>query len=87
MSTDANGTQQTYEEIWASMERSCAGLTAALRTSAPQATSAEVTPAATDRPGRSAASPRRRYTPDTPDTPGTPRRSARGRRRIAARNH
>ena len=78
MSTYANGTQQTYEQIWAGMERSCAGLMLALRTPPAEAVVKVAEPAI-----------------EWPDLAGsvhvrehplrTPRRSARGRRKLAAR--
>jgi hypothetical protein len=81
MSTYANGTQQTYQQIWASMERSCAGMTMVLRTGAPKtvAVTPEATPAAIEWPGGATSGHSRKH------PLRTPRRSARGRRRIAAR--
>jgi hypothetical protein len=80
MSTYANGTQQTYQQIWASMEDSCAGLMAAIRAGASPIDETTSQPAAIDWPGRSAGGHRRHPL-------RSPRRSARGRRRIAARIH
>jgi hypothetical protein len=86
MSTYANGTQQTYREIWASMELSCAGLNLmpAIRTAASE-TAVELPATATSAgagiewPDLAASGHRRKH------HLRTARRSARGRRRIAAR--
>jgi hypothetical protein len=88
MSTYANGTQQTYQQIWAGMELTCARLMPAIRsgatdptTLAPAAaeTAAAVTPAPIEWPEPSAGGHTRKH------PLRTPRRSARGRRRLAAR--
>jgi hypothetical protein len=78
MSTYANGTQQTYQEIWASMELVCASLMPAIRpaaaATAPDAV-LDLTPASIEWPELGTNRHVREH----------PRRSARGRRRIAAR--
>ena len=78
MSTYANGTQQTYEQIWAGMELTCAGLMQALRTP-PAETVVEVAQPAIEWPDLAPAVHVRKH------PLRTPRRSARGRRKLAAR--
>jgi hypothetical protein len=84
MSTYANGTQQTYQEIWAAMELACASLMPAIRSQAGQPASAaepiiDLTPSAVAWQDTGAGGHRRKH------PLRIPRRSARGRRRIAAR--
>lgn len=86
MSTYANGTQQTYQEIWAAMELACASLMPAIRSTAAQPacvsaseTVIDLTPTIIEWPGAAVVSHRRKH------PLRTLRRSARSRRRIAAR--
>jgi hypothetical protein len=76
MSTYANGTQQSYQQIWASMELTCAGLLTAIRPAA----AAPATEVAQAKIERAAGSHVRQH------PLRTPRRSARGRRKLAARS-
>jgi hypothetical protein len=80
MSTYANGTQQSYQQIWASMELTCAGLMTAIRSAAP-APANDVPQAPIGWPELAASSHVRQH------LLRTPRRSARGRRKLAARIH
>jgi hypothetical protein len=79
MSTYANGTQQTYKQIWAEMESTCAGLMAALH-SPPAETVVEVAQPAIEWPALSAGGHVRKH------PLRALRRSARGRRKLAARS-
>jgi hypothetical protein len=88
MSTYANGTQQTYQQIWAGMELTCARLMPAIRSAAFETaavapavaeTAAAVTPAPIEWPEPAAGGHTRKH------PLRTPRRTARGRRRLAAR--
>ena len=86
MSTYANGTQQTYEQIWAGMELTCARLMPAIRRAAIDTavapavaeTEAAVTPAPIEWPEPAAGGHSRKH------PLRTPRLTARGRR-LAAR--
>jgi hypothetical protein len=73
MSTYANGTQQTYQQIWASMELTCASLMPAIRPAVAES-AVDVTPAVIEWPELAASIHKH-----------TLRRSARGRRKLAAR--
>jgi hypothetical protein len=80
MSTYADGTQQTYQQIWASMELTCASLMPALRpvtsNSAVEVAIEWPDVAATEWPDLDASIRVRKH---------PLRRSARGRRKLAAR--
>ena len=78
MSTYANGTQQTYQQIWAGMELTCARLMPALAPAAAEP-AAPVTPAPIEWPEPAASGHTRKH------PLRTPRLTARGRRRLAAR--
>ena len=88
MSTYANGTQQTYQQIWAGMELTCARLMPAIRSAAIETavvapagaeTAAAATPAPMEWPEPAAGGHTRKH------PLRTPRLTARGRRRLAAR--